>query len=216
MTALQSELASRGCQFQWRTEWTGFDSRQDRVRAVDTTAGKVDADDVVVCGGAWSPAIARRLAVSLPMQAGKGYSLTLQQPRQQPSLCSILTEARVAVTPMGPALRFGGTMEIAGLNESISDCRVRGIVRSIPLYFPNFREQDFAGCTPWVGLRPCSPDGLPFLGRAGRWRNVVISTGHAMMGISLSMVSGQIASQLIDQVPVEIPNLQLLSPDRYR
>ncbi len=106
-------------------------------------------------------------------------------------------------------------MEIAGLNESISQSRVRGIVQSIPKYFPKFRAEDFADCQPWVGLRPCSPDGLPYLGRSSRWRNLVISTGHAMMGISLSMVSGRIASEIIDDVPQEIPNLGLLSPDRF-
>ena len=109
--------------------------------------------------------LAQELGLRLPMQAGKGYSLTLPQPRQLPQICSILTEARVAVTPMGAALRFGGTMEIAGLNEDINPRRVRGIIKAVPHYFPDVPPEDFDGIQPWRGLRPCSPDGLPYLGR---------------------------------------------------
>jgi D-amino-acid dehydrogenase len=216
MSALQSELENRGCEFHWGTEWTGFTKDQNRIRNVRTSSGDFDADEVLICGGIWSPSIARDLDLSLPMQAGKGYSVTLEAPRQQPHLCSILGEARVAVTPMGASLRFGGTMEIAGLDESVTESRVRGIVRSIPEYFPRFQVNDFDDCQPWVGLRPCSPDGLPYVGRTSRWQNVLISTGHAMMGISLAMVSGQITAEIIDDISPKIPNLGLLSPDRYR
>lgn len=215
MWSLQSQLAETGCQYQWQTEWTGFTCSGDQITTVHTSAGRFQADEVLICGGVWSEEIARQLRIALPMQAGKGYSLTLEQPRQQPSICSILTEARIAVTPIGSSLRFGGTMEIAGLDESVNQSRIRGIVKSIPQYFPKFQVEDFAHCQPWVGLRPCSPDGLPYLGRSSRWRNVVISTGHAMMGISLSMVSGRIVSEIIDDVPHQIQNLELLSPDRF-
>src|SRR5207253_241765 len=107
----------------------------------------------------------RGLGLRLPLQAGKGYSVTLREPRQLPTICAILTEARVAVTPLGDALRFGGTMEIAGLDERINPRRVHGIIKSIPQYYPAYKEDDFAGLEPWCGLRPCSPDGLPYLGR---------------------------------------------------
>lgn len=119
------------------------------------------------------------------------------------------------MTPMGTSLRFGGTMEIAGTDESISHSRVRGIVRSIPEYFPRFRCEDFEDCRPWVGLRPCSPDGLPYLGRTSKWSNLLIGTGHGMMGISLSMISGRIMANTVDGVPNELDGLEQLSPDRY-
>ena len=148
------------------------------------------------------------------MQAGKGYSLTLAKPRQLPRLCSIFTEARVAVTPMGDQLRFGGTMEIAGLNEDINSGRVQGIIKSVPNYFPQFTPQDFANVKPWVGLRPCSPDGLPYLGRTQRFANVTIATGHAMMGLSLAPVSGRLVSEILSGDKSSF-DLTLLSPDRY-
>src|SRR5258706_10130545 len=109
------------------------------------------------------------------MQAAQSYNLTLPQPRQVPQIFAILTEARVAVTPMGNTLRFGGTMEIAGLNEDINPVRVQGIIKAVSKYFPKFTPEDFASIQPWRGLRPCSPDGLPYLGRTARFSNLTIA-----------------------------------------
>ena len=79
--------------------------------------------------------------------------MTLRNPRELPRICAIFTEARVAVTPMGSSLRFGGTMETAGLYEEINPVRVNGIIKSIPKYYLNFKAQDFEGMKPWSGLR---------------------------------------------------------------
>ena len=215
MLAMQSDLAEHGCRFHWETECNHLRIVGNRVTHIETTAGPIECDEAVICGGIWSSKLSSQLGISLPMQAGKGYSLTLEHPAQQPSICSILTEARVAVTPMGSALRFGGTMEIAGIDESISNSRVRGIIQSIPQYFPRFQAEDFHHSDPWVGLRPCSPDGLPYLGRPKSWENVVVSTGHAMMGISLAAVSGSLVVDFIDHARPKIADIELLSPDRY-
>jgi D-amino-acid dehydrogenase len=148
------------------------------------------------------------------MQAGKGYSLTLTKPRELPQICSIFTEARVAVTPMGGALRFGGTMEIAGLNEDINPVRVQGIIKSVPKYFPNFAAQDFEGIQPWRGLRPCSPDGLPYVGRTAKFTNLSIATGHAMMGLSLGPITGKLIAEILSGEKPSIA-IDALNPDRY-
>ena len=215
MASLESALEADGCQFMWETRSLGFSKSGGRVDAVVTNRGEVTADEFVLCGGVWSTELGKQLGLSLPMQAGKGYSVTLEEPGQLPELCSLLHEARVAVTPMGGSLRVGGTMEIAGIDESVSQSRVRGILQAVPNYFPAFKAKDFAGRPVWSGLRPCSPDGLPYLGRTSRWSNVLISTGHAMMGISLALVSGEIAASLISGQPTELTGLSLLSPDRY-
>jgi D-amino-acid dehydrogenase len=148
------------------------------------------------------------------MQAGKGYALTLPNPRRRPRACAILSEARVAVTPMAGALRFAGTMEIAGLDESINPVRVRGIVDAVSRYYPEFEPGDFDGIVPGRGLRPCSPDGLPYLGRTARFANLSIAAGHAMMGLSLSPVTGKIIAGLLagEASPFDLAQL---SPDRY-
>jgi D-amino-acid dehydrogenase len=193
---------------------TGWRTGSGRISAVTTSRGEFTADEFVLCGGAWSETVARDLRLSLPMQAGKGYSVTLAQPRQCPGICSIFTEARVAVTPMSGALRFGGTMEISGLNESIDPRRVRGIIRAVPKYYPDFSTADFEGIRPWSGLRPCSPDGLPYIGRTRAYGNLSIATGHAMMGVSLGPITGRlIANMLSGDAPGE--DLALVDPDRY-
>ncbi|MDB5295535.1 MAG: dadA, partial [Phycisphaerales bacterium] len=225
MAHLQARLEAAGATFRWRTDVAGWQTEdgpagRGRVAAARTTAGdEIEADAFVLAAGSWSAAAGRSLKLRIPLQAGKGYSLTLAEPRQRPQLCSILTEARVAVTPMGEAVRFGGTMEVAGLDESISRRRVRGIVRSVPDYYPAFREADFDGVPPWQGLRPVSPDGLPYLGRTGRWANLVVATGHAMMGLSLGPATGKLVARLVsgEGAEAELPgqDLSILSPDRY-
>ena len=214
MSGLHTRLTSAGAAIVWNAQVTGFDVRDRRVHAVRTSSGQFDADEVVIAGGSWSPLIGRMLSLSLPMQAGKGYSLTLAQPRELPAICSIFTEARIAVTPMGSSLRFGGTMEIAGLDESITAERVQGIIESVPRYYPKFQSADFTGIQPWRGLRPCTPDGLPYLGRPARYDNVVIATGHAMMGLSLAPVTGTIVADLLTGAKPAF-DLGLLKPDRY-
>ncbi len=211
MASLEASLAKGGAEFHWDTEVLGFVREGSRIAAVKTSRGELPADEIVVAGGSWSPLQARELDLRLPMQAGKGYSLTVTKPRQLPHICSIFTEARVAVTPMDGTLRFGGTMEIAGLNEDITSRRVQGIIKAAPKYYPAFKEEDFTGIQPWRGLRPCSPDGMPYMGRTSRWGNVIIATGHSMMGLSLGPVSGRMVAQCVDGE--DLP--ALLSPDRY-
>ena len=214
MANLKQQLAAFGVKFLWDTEVTGFAREDRKLKAVRTKSDDVTADEFVIAGGSWSPAIAKELGLKLPMQAGKGYSLTVSKPRQLPEICAIFSEARLAITPMGSSLRFGGTMEIAGLNETINPLRVRGIIESVPKYYPEFRESDFDGIKPWCGLRPCSPDGLPYIGRTQKFENLCVATGHAMMGLSLGPVTGKIISDAIANRKPSI-DLALLDPDRY-
>ncbi len=214
MAALQSSCEQASVKFNWDTEVKKIIFSGQKISAVKTARGEFSADEIILCGGSWSPVIARELGLRIPIQAGKGYSLTLQQPREKPQLCSIFTEARMAVTPMGNSLRFGGTMEISGLNEEISLVRVRGIIKSVATYFPKFSPADFEGIKPWRGLRPCSPDGLPYLGRTAKFSNLILATGHAMMGMSLSPITGKIVSEIVSGEKPAF-DLRLLSPDRY-
>ena len=214
MDALQKRVEELGAEMVWDTEAFGFESRGSQIDRLVTSNGNIDVQEVVLAGGSWTGSLCRELGLKLPMQAGKGYSMTLEQPRELPTICAILTEAKVAVSPMNGSLRFGGTMELSGIDESVSESRVRGIAKSIPRYFPNFRPEDFASSKPWVGLRPCSPDGLPYVGRTRRVDNVVIASGHAMMGNSLAPITGKLVAEVIlgDRPEYDI---ELLSPDRF-
>ena len=216
MAALQSQVERLGVKFIWDREVFDLKVENDnQLHTIQLSDGRdIEADEFVLCCGSWSPELARKLGLRTPMQAGKGYSLTLPKPRQLPQICSICTEARVAVTPMGEALRVGGTMEIAGLNEDINPVRVRGIIDSFCRYFPDFRPQDFDGIQPWRGLRPCSPDGLPYIGRTSKFANLSLATGHGMMGLSLGPVTGKLVAEILSS---EKPawDISMLSPDRY-
>ena len=213
--SLERRITEAGADLRWNTTVAGFRVDRGRVRALTTASGQsIEADQFVVAAGVWSTHLARMLGLKLPLQAGKGYSVTLERPRAQPRHCAILVEARVAVSPMGNALRVGGTMELAGLDRSVDPIRVRSIVDAMPRYYPDFDRADFDGVAAWNGFRPCSPDGLPYLGRTRAASNVVVAAGHAMMGVSLAPITGKLAAQVLAGEPPAI-DLALLSPDRY-
>lgn len=167
-----------------------------------------ERDHVVLAAGVWSPAHA---PWKMPLLGGKGYSFIVPTPPVRPNLCSLLTEARVAVTPMGDGVRFGGTMELGPPSLSINENRLRGIRESIPRYFPQFTADKLTGHEVWAGLRPCSPDGMPYLGQVDR---TVIATGHGMMGISLAPVTAQLVTDIILGEKPRI-DLSLMNPQRY-
>jgi D-amino-acid dehydrogenase len=164
---------------------------------VKTVTDELTFDEVVLATGSWSALVAAKLNLSLPMQAGKGYSFTLEDVQKNTRIPSIFLEARVAVTPMGNTLRFGGTMEITGIDHSISMNRVQGIVDSIPRYYPEMKVEMPNKEEVWHGLRPCSPDGLPYIGRSRKIKNLVVATGHSMMGLSLGPGTGMLVKELV-------------------
>jgi D-amino-acid dehydrogenase len=214
MAALTTQLIRAGVTFSWETRVEGWRERNGRIDAARTSKGEIAADEYVLASGVWSTELARELGLRLPMEAGKGYSLTLDAPPRLPRLCAILSEARVAMTPMGDSLRFGGTMELAGVDMDIDLARVRGIVESVARYLPEFPAETFRNVRAWSGLRPCSPDGLPYIGRWRNPENLIAATGHAMMRVSLGPVTGKVVAELLsDEVPAVA--LDLVRPDRF-
>jgi len=213
MASLARSLEQAGVQFNWATEVRGWQLKNGKVGAVSTTGGDYTADEYVVCGGSWSAAILRSLGVRLPLQAGKGYSLTLTHPPQLPQLSFLLCEARVAATPMGGRLRFGGTLEISPRDLRINNLRVQTIIDRVQQYFPELSPRDFDGVKPWCGLRPCTPDGLPYAGRLKRYENVWVAAGHAMFGISLAPITGKLMAEMLSGKETSIP-IDALSPNR--
>ena len=191
LSALRRGIAEAGGEF---IDGEVVDFRLDEGEVTQAITGKgeeINVSKVIVAGGAWSPELARYFGMSLPMQGGKGYSFTLSEPTEMPQLCSLLKEGRVAVTPMGKTLRVAGTMEICGNNLSIDPVRFEGIVDSFCRFFPAFQKTDFSGLDVWSGLRPCTPDGLPYVGPIDGFANVLVATGHSMLGLSLGPVTGK-------------------------
>lgn len=215
MSSLRVHLKSEQVEFCWNTAVQGLAVDGARVAGVLVEDGTLmPADEVVLAAGVWSGDLARSAGLRIPMLAGKGYSMTVGDPPERPSTPVILSEGRVAVSPLRDSVRFGGTMEVTGVREGVAAGRVRGIVKSVIDAFPTFREEEFSSTTVWYGFRPFSPDGLPYLGRTRRVRNLTIATGHAMMGVSLAPITGMIVSDLLQGQAPRQP-IELLSPDRY-
>ncbi len=214
VAVLTAEVTRLGGRIVFDAEVTGWKAEGDVLRAAVTKQGEFAGETFVLAAGAWSPAAAAALGLRLPMQSGKGYSMRLERPAQRPKYCSLLMEARVAVTPMGSALTVGGTMEITGNDLSVNPARVRGIRKAFVQYYPAFKEADFEALPVWSGLRPCPPDGMPYLGRTRAKRNLVVATGHSMMGLSLGPVTGELVAQLVCGEPTSVA-LREVDPDRH-
>lgn len=181
---------------------------------VTNTGEKITAETTILAGGIDTLNLTKQIGLKLPMQGGKGYSLTLPSPPRNPHLCSLLKEGRVAVTPMGEQLRVAGTMEICGSNTSVSKARLSGIIESFCAFYPEFNPSQFSELEPWVGLRPCSPDGLPYLGRIPSHKNLIVATGHSMMGLSLAPITGKLVAQLVDSETCSL-DISSLNPTRF-
>jgi D-amino-acid dehydrogenase len=164
---------------------------------ITTEKGQFNFDEIVVASGAWSAEVLKDLGVSLPLQGGKGYSFMLNEVQRNIKIPAIMLEARATATPMNQNLRFAGTMEIAGTDLSVNMNRVKGIVNAINQYYPEIEVVTPQPEAVWRGLRPCSPDGLPYIGRLKNHKNITIATGHGMMGISLGPATGKLVSQII-------------------
>ena len=211
---LLRQLRQEGAQILEHTTITRFIHDGRRVSGVETGTQSLTFDELVLATGSWSGELARQLRLNLPMQAGKGYSFTVQKVEKNVRVPSIFLEARVAVTPMGDTLRFGGTMEIIGVDHRINMNRVQGIVDSIPKYYPDMNVPLPAEETIWHGLRPCSPDGLPYIGRSRHIENLILATGHAMMGLSLAPATGKLVEELVDGRSTSI-GIEAFDPERY-
>lgn len=158
----------------------------------------IHGDEFVICAGSWSPEVAKMLGIQLSILPGKGYSFNVDIPGNQPSIPSILCEGKVAVTPLENVVRFGGTMEITHTNDHRTNLnRVQGIVNTTNQFYPdlNLKTPDIQNI--WHGFRPCTPTGLPFISRSSSVSNLIIATGHAMMGLSLGPATGKLVEELV-------------------
>jgi D-amino-acid dehydrogenase len=193
---LVAHLKASGVKIQTSSEVQNIVVEKSKVKKLITANGKYEADVVVMAGGAALQELAKMAHLNIPLMPGKGYSFTHDAPQKKLNIPAILCEARVAITPMNGHMRYGGTMEIGPVNNQINLNRVEGIVSSVPKYFPDLKLEVPAKKDIWYGFRPCSPDGLPYLGRSNKISNLILAGGHAMMGLSLGPASGSVVAAL--------------------
>ncbi|MGZ3749829.1 MAG: NAD(P)/FAD-dependent oxidoreductase [Mucilaginibacter sp.] len=216
MTGLIKYLeTAKGVKIYRNTEITKITHDFGKITSVASADKQFKGDAYVVAGGAWSPSIARLAGLRVPLMPGKGYSFMVpQDDTKRMTIPSILCEARVAVTPMNGSIRYGGTMEVGKINDQVNMNRVKGIVESVPKYFPNFKPEIPQAKNVWFGFRPVSPDGLPYIGLSSKYNNLAIATGHAMIGLSLGPATGKIINDLLNGAK-PMMNIGVFSAGRF-
>ena len=215
MNSLTVHLTKMGVQFNPSETISRVSVNNRRVVSIASKTNQYVADEFVIAAGSWTANLVKSIGVNLSLQGGKGYSFTLKSPVVMPKVPSILFEARVAITSMEDGLRFAGTLEFTGLNTEIDQNRIAGIVKSVMAYFPQFKEEHFEDIKPWAGLRPCTPDGLPYIGRTKKYSNLLIATGHAMLGLSLGPVTGKLIADAVDGEVNNMLDSDFVGVDRF-
>lgn len=198
MAQLTHRLKQLGLTFLSNNSIVDFSVQGAKIQSLITANGdRIPVENVLLTSGCWTGDLLKKAGIKIHLQDGKGYSITLEKPAVRPRIPTILTEAKVAITPMGNDLRIGGTLELSGLSRQISTKRVQGILASVPDYYKNLPLPDQDITKVWQGYRPCTPDGMPYIGSSPQLSNLFVGTGHGMMGLSLGAVTGKLLSELM-------------------
>lgn len=199
MKGLLSLLQQNGVRLVRSAPVTGFEKNGTMVKKVITPREDFNAGAVVIATGAWSREIAAMVNTKIPLMPGRGYSVTLENSPYRVNHPAVLAEGRVAITPMdGNKIRFGGTMEVVSTSTPPRYQRVQGILNAVKRFYPEFDVPMPAQDKLWYGYRPCSADGLPYIGKIKSYTNVVVATGHAMLGLSLGAGTGKLVSEIVN------------------
>jgi D-amino-acid dehydrogenase len=214
MDRLVRFLRARGVTLMEEAPVTRLIKSGHRLRAVVCDGERISADEFVLAAGVWSGRLAEQLRLKLPLVPGKGQHMHLQKSPVQIETPMLLEDARVAVTPLGEGVRFGGTMELGAWSTKINRIKLGGMKKSIGEILPQFGRGVLEPAETWAGLRPCLPDGLPAIGRIHDIENVFLATGHAMMGMSLGPITGLIVAECLSGVKPTVP-IGALNPGRF-
>jgi D-amino-acid dehydrogenase len=214
MKNLIDHLRHAGVELKSNEEVKRFEKNNGRISKVITDNGSYSADAVILATGSWSRETASLVGVNIPMVAGRGYSVTTDDERFKVNYPSVLMEGRVAITPMNGRTRFGGTMEITSMKVPARMQRVKGILDAVKRYYPEFEIPMPQADQVWYGYRPCSADGLPYIGRTNRVKNLIVATGHAMLGLSLGPGTGKLVAEIANETAPSM-NIEPFSADRF-
>jgi D-amino-acid dehydrogenase len=198
MISMKNHLQKNGVIFQLNTTVTGFTRKGKKIEEVITDKGTFTADEILLCAGSWLPRLAKMLGVNLLLEGGKGYSYTYDYIEKNVRYPGILVDGRCAITPWKHSLRIGGTMEFSGINHTVLIKRMQGIYNSVKRFYPGLKIDLPPKEKIWTGLRPVTPDGLPYIGKLDHFENLLVAGGNAMLGISEGAGSGKIISDIVE------------------
>jgi D-amino-acid dehydrogenase len=195
MSSWRRVLEARGVTVREHCEVTGLVREHGRARAVETSQGEMAADVFIVATGAWTPLLSAGLGCRVPIQPGKGYSITMPRPAKCPSMPLIFDEHRVAVTPWASGYRLGSTMEFAGYDTSLNRERLELLREGARPYL----HEPY--CEPvleeWYGWRPMTSDSKPIIDRSPALPNVLIAAGHNMIGVATAPATGKLVAEML-------------------
>jgi D-amino-acid dehydrogenase len=195
-------LETRGVAFRENCAFAGLSSTGRKADAVETVQGRVAADAIVIATGAWTPLLNRHLGCRVPIQPGKGYSITMARPAVCPTVPMLFEEHRVGVTPMPSGYRLGSTMEFAGYDTTLRRERLELLRAGASHYL---REPTAAPVEEeWWGWRPMVADGKPIIDRSPAFENVLIAAGHGMLGLSMAPATGKLVAEILGGVKPHI------------
>ena len=209
---LKKFITDNGVKCLKNTEIEDFEIERDEIKSVIISGKRVRFDEYVLSAGTWTSQICEKLGIGLLLQAGKGYSINHH--KETGITCpAILVEAKCAITPMNGFSRFSGTMEISSINNKLRMNRVNAIANSVESFYPSIKISKSDRKNAGFGFRPISADGLPYIGRTNKLKNVLIASGHGMMGWSMSTGTGKIISEIISEKKTSI-NIDRFNPNR--
>ena len=212
MKKMLEYLKRSGVIIKTNEEVIDLSTENGRIIKVTTNKNDYSPEEVVLAAGSWSDNLSKKLNIKLPIQAGKGYRINVPRPTGI-TIPAILMEAKVAVTPMAEYTRFAGTMEFSGINDVIRKQRVEAIANATTEFYPEIKISEAEKLDAKSGLRPVSPDGLPYIGKSSSLKNLTVATGHAMMGWSLGPVTGKLVSEIISDKKTSM-DINGFSPNR--
>ncbi len=214
LSEMKKHLTASGVTIHHNTAVISVDGDQNKIMAVHSENESWEGDHFVLAAGSFSSKLIQSLGLKMPLMAGKGYSVTMDSPPQKPAIPAILVEARIASTPMGPTWRFGGTMTVTQRSRKINERKLHAMLRAVSNYYPDYGYDWTSTLEPWVGLRPLSADGVPYIGAFEAYPNLIAATGHAMLGVSLASGTGQLVTDIISGNNPAV-DLSMLKPDRF-
>ncbi|MFN3652030.1 MAG: NAD(P)/FAD-dependent oxidoreductase [Armatimonadota bacterium] len=211
-TSWSQRLQSQGVSFLEECRLERIRKHQGIITALQTSRGELSADCVVFAMGAWSPQLASELECPIPIEQGKGYSVTMAQPEPCPRYPMLFPEHRVGVSPFETGFRLGSMMEFSGYDTTIPPFRIQQLQDSARPYLVS--ASPGGPLETWYGWRPMTWDSLPIIGRVPKLQNAYLATGHNMLGLSLAPATGRLIADLIGG---QAPHLDpaAYSPQRF-
>lgn len=195
MSEMRRVLTERGVTIRENCPVKSVVREKSRARAVVTPDGELEADAFVVAAGAWTPKLQRFLGCKVPIQPGKGYSVTMARPARCPKYPLIFEEHRVAVTPFDSGYRLGSTMEFAGYDATLNRSRIELLKNAAKHYLHDPLGEPVE--EEWFGWRPMTTDSRPIIDFSPLTGNVLIAAGHNMLGLSMATATGLLAAELL-------------------